>query len=104
MSEAVEKVWDIVLAARQDERERCAKLIEDLMNQEPRSIYGREGVRAVLSIAARAIRRGRHLTDREKVDNLARAMEDDGDAELGARIRRAAGIPIDVSSPSGSGK
>lgn len=92
MSETVDQIFDVVLAARQAEREKCAQLVEELFNQEPRSIYGREGVRVVLSIAARAIRRGRHLTDQEKLDNLASAMEEDGDVELGARIRKATGI------------
>lgn len=48
--------------------------------------------RCALAVAGRAIRRGRHLTEREKLLNLAASMTEDGDefADLAARIRAAA--------------
>ena len=41
------------------------------------------------AVAARAIRRGRHLTASEQVENLAAAFEAEGDPEIAAKIRRA---------------
>jgi hypothetical protein len=76
------------------ERERCAKLVEQLMETYEMDKPER---RLALAIAARAIRRGRLLTEAEKLRNLASAMEaDDIDPEVGdlspvvARLREEA--------------
>lgn len=60
-------------------RERSAKLIEDMIRRRPWS--DKADVRMALSIAARAVRRGRHLTEAEQLENLAKSMEEDGDLE-----------------------
>jgi predicted transcriptional regulator len=77
------------------ERERCAKLLETLMAETP--WRDQQWSRAALAIGARAIRRGRLLTDQEKLINLANSMEEDG-LEPGsplagfvAELRRVAG-------------
>lgn len=56
------------------ERERAAKLVEALITEAP--YRNRPWARMALSTAARAIRRGRHLTAAEKVRNLADAARE----------------------------
>lgn len=80
---------------QETEREHCAQLVDAMMNEKP--WCDRLWARAALAIAARAIRRGRHLTASEKLLNLAAGMEDadrehgdDGFAETVARIRKIA--------------
>ncbi len=85
------------------ERDRLARLVEGMINQAPQSIYGKPSVRMALAIAASVVRRGRHLTQREELMNLAAGMEEpiDGDSpddiaaakSLADRIRAAAGAP-----------
>lgn len=60
-------------------RERSAKLIEAMAQWKPWN--DKRNVRVALSIAARAVRRGRHLTEAEQIENLAKSMEEDGDPE-----------------------
>ncbi len=55
-------------------REECAALVEAMMDQKPWK--DQLWSRTALAIAARAIRRGRHLTESERLKNLANAMED----------------------------
>lgn len=54
-------------------REVHAKLVEMMIHQPPWSEH--IWARAALAIAARAIRRGRHLTKSEKLENMADAFE-----------------------------
>jgi hypothetical protein len=63
------------------EAERHAKLCTALMDQAP--WCDQLWARAALSAASRAIIRGRLLTEQEKAENLAKAMEEgfDGDTE-----------------------
>ena len=73
----------------------------DLLGSSSQALFGqamigqapwkdRPWARLALSTAARAIWRGRHLTDREKLENLAAAIEDGGlGAELARRVREA---------------
>lgn len=56
-------------------RKECAKLVEAMIHQAPWK--NQQWARGALAIAARAIRRGRHLTDEEKLHNLADALADD---------------------------
>ena len=67
-----------------------AKLVEAMMDQMP--WCDQPWARCALVVAAAAIRRGRHLTEAEKLINLADAMEDDeGDPDdLRRRNREAA--------------
>jgi hypothetical protein len=69
-------------------RERCAKLAEAMIHQPP--YKEQPWARLALAIAARAIRRGRHLTSKEQLNNLANAFAEEGDADIAARIRAAA--------------
>jgi len=57
--------------SREDVIEECAKLVDDVMKAEP---PGRS--KMMLAIAAKTVRRGRHLTDSEKHANLMRAMRE----------------------------
>lgn len=82
-------------AAQAAEREHCAKLVDDMLAE--KLWADRIWARAALTFAARTIRRGRHLTEREKLLNLAAGMEeadrehgDDGFASTAARIRKIA--------------
>lgn len=67
---------DICCGARDDElrraREGMAQMITDMIPSHPPG-----GVRLGLAIAARAIRRGRPLTEAEKLENLKAAIWDD---------------------------
>jgi hypothetical protein len=59
-------------------REACALLVDQMMedpafNKHPRT-------RMALMIAARTIRRGRHLTPSEKFENMLRWCEEEGGA------------------------
>lgn len=56
----------------EQQREHDAKLVEAMIEQSPWS--DKPWVRMALAIAARSIRRGRHLTEAEKLRNLADAM------------------------------
>jgi hypothetical protein len=55
-------------------REECAKLVEEMLNEPAFSSHAR--TRLALMIAARTIRRGRHLTSEEKLENIARWCEE----------------------------
>lgn len=55
-------------------REECAAMVEAMMDEKPWK--DQLWSRTALAIAARAIRRGRHLTEEERLKNLADAMED----------------------------
>jgi hypothetical protein len=57
-----------------DEREKHARLVEVMMDQTPWRDY--LWARSALAAAGAAIRRGRHLTEAEKLENLAKAMEE----------------------------
>lgn len=82
-----------ILDALQDERQknsdfeaarqRYASLVKEMIEQAP--WRDKPDARMALTVAARAIVRGRHLTEAEKLRNLAAAMEaDDIDpAEVG---------------------
>lgn len=54
-------------------RERCAQIVDELIVHEP---PGRG--KLMLAIAARAIRRGRTLTPAEKLENLNKALNEEG--------------------------
>lgn len=56
-------------------REISATLVEQMIEQRPWK--DKRWSRCALAIAARAIRRGRHLTEEEKFENLMRAMADE---------------------------
>lgn len=60
-------------------RERSAKLVEAMITQRPWADH--QWARVALAIAASAVRRGRHLTESEKIENLAKSMEEAGDPE-----------------------
>lgn len=66
--------------------EACAKLVEDMIG---RRGLDRPDARMALAIAANTIRRGRHLSESEQLNNLAEAIGED-DPELAERIRKAA--------------
>lgn len=84
------------------ERDRLARLVEGMINQAPQDIFGKPSVRMALAIAASNVRRGRYLTDREKLLNLAKGLEETIGEErpedvadnkaLVARLRKAAGV------------
>lgn len=59
----------------EENREVHAKMVEMMIHQRPWSEH--QWARAALAIAAKAIRRGRHLTETEKLENLADAFEAD---------------------------
>lgn len=83
------------------QREASAQLIEAMLEHEPRAVYGSRHIRLALTMAARAVRRGRHLTAREQLINLAcnleMPIENETDEErtanaaLAARMRSVAG-------------
>jgi hypothetical protein len=54
------------------QREYCAKLVDAMLNEVPWKYH--MWARGALAIAARAIRRGRNLTDEEKMSNLMKAI------------------------------
>lgn len=82
-----------ILDALQDERQknvnlveaplRHAKLVEEMIQQQPWA--DKPDARVALAVAGRAIRRGRHLTEAEKLRNLADAMEAE-DIEAGGDL------------------
>lgn len=83
----------IKMDAVDKEAERDARLVESMRQESPWS--DQPWARVALTIAARAIRRGRHLTEAEKLLNLADAMEDDaGDTEEERAENRAAAAKI----------
>ena len=53
-------------------QEETAKLVDAMVDIEPWK--DQIWARSALMIAARAIRRGRHLTDQEKLENLLKAI------------------------------
>lgn len=64
---------------------KAAALCEALMEQTP---YNKQPwARVALAIAARAIRRGRHLTPTEQLENMAKAFEEEGSPEIAEKIR-----------------
>lgn len=71
---------------RSNEREIAAQLVEAMMDQSPWS--DKIDARCALAIAARAIRRGRHLTNKERNENLAVEFDKDGDHKTAELIRR----------------
>lgn len=69
--------------------EAYAKLVQEMIYQKP--WCEQSWARLALAVAARAIRRGRHLTESEKLHNLATAMEEDpGETEEERAETRAA--------------
>ncbi len=54
--------------------EQCAALVEEMIGQQPWS--DKAWARCALAIAARAIRRGSHLTEQEKLENLFAALNE----------------------------
>lgn len=69
-------------------RELCARLVDAMKDMVP--YREQPWARMALAVAARSIRRGRHLTSREQLENLAKSVEEDGDEEsarLAALIR-----------------
>lgn len=85
----------------QTERDQLADMVLEMLKHDPKSIYGKPDVRVAIVVAASAVRRGRYLTEREQLLNLANGIEEpiEGDSpedianskELADRIRRAAG-------------
>ncbi len=57
------------------EREQLAKLVEQMIEESPYNRWPQ--ARMALAVAANAVRRGRHLTSREKMQNLVSALEED---------------------------
>ncbi len=55
--------------------ERAIKLVQALMNEKP--WCDQQWARCALAIAASAIQRGRLWSEDEKLENLAKAMEED---------------------------
>lgn len=76
----IENVEEAIARAILAERERCALLVEEMIKQHPCS--EKPWARMALAIAAKTIRRGRHLTEDERRENLIIALtEDAGGAE-----------------------
>lgn len=55
-------------------REKCAQLVDEMLKEPAFASHAR--TRLALMIAARAIRRGRHLTPEEKFENIVRWCEE----------------------------
>lgn len=72
------------------DQEQCAQLVEKMIKQKP--YRDQVWARMALAVAARAIRRGRHLTERERLLNLAQSMEDadkeDGTNEMARTVAK----------------
>lgn len=66
---------DRVRETSANRREHDAKLVEMMIHEFPWS--EQPYARMALAVAARAIRRGRHLTPAERMENLAKAAEAD---------------------------
>ena len=66
-------------------REHCAQIVEELRSSHPWN--EKPWAKMALFIAARAIRRGRNLTAAEKLENLAKSFEDEGEPEVAQIIR-----------------
>lgn len=83
-----------------NQREKSARLIEEMIDQ--RIGKKRPDVRMALAIAASAVRRGRHLTEGEQLENLAKGFEET-DPEWANEFRRKAGIsrPVERASEPG---
>lgn len=71
------------------EKDRLARLVVEMLDHQPRSIYGKPDVRVALACAASAVRRGRHLTHREQLLNLAKGMEEPVEGETPEEIARS---------------
>lgn len=83
--------------------DRLARLVEAMVDN-----YKDPGIRVALAIAASNVRRGRFLTDKEKLLNLTKAIEEElpgetdeeraDNARFAADIRRACGVdePADL--------
>lgn len=69
------------------QQEYDAALVHDLMDKKP--YKDQPWARMALAVASRAILRGRHLTEAEQGENLAKAFDEEGDHEIAARIRAA---------------
>lgn len=61
------------------ERDRLADLVSQMIHEQPWDHHPH--ARVALSIASKAVRRGRHLTATEKLENLAKSLEEDGTDE-----------------------
>jgi len=81
-----QSIMSTTIDAAAAERERCAAMLKELSGQSPLS--DNSWARVALAIGARAIQRGRLLTDQEKLENLAKAFEEEGDHEIAAAIRK----------------
>jgi len=64
----------------EDVREECAKIVEQTITE--MRLQDNRWARAGLLFAAHAVRRGRHLTAAEKLENFKRAMAEDDEAAL----------------------
>lgn len=69
----------------EETQEKCAKLLDTMLHETPWK--DQQWARCALTIAARAIRRGRHLTASEKMANLATAFEEENMSEAAAKLR-----------------
>lgn len=63
--------------------ERAARLVSAMVEESP--WRDQQWARAALAIAASAIKRGRHLTEAEKLRNLADAMAEDDELNENAQ-------------------
>lgn len=84
---AADRLAPDTAAAVAVERDANANLLMALMEEKPWK--EKQWARCALAIGARAIKRGRLLTDREKLENLAKAFEDGGDKDNAAALRKA---------------
>jgi hypothetical protein len=55
-----------------DAREKSAKIVEQTLHE--MHLQDRQWARAAILFASRAVRRGRHLTAKEKLENFTKAM------------------------------
>lgn len=78
-SEAALWAYRMSLADIQVIREDCAQLVEAMISEIP--YKDKPWARCALLVAARAIRRGRHLTEQEKLANLIAAIAKAGGKE-----------------------
>ncbi len=67
------------------QKEYDAALVRRLMDQPP--LKDQKWARLALAAAARAIERGRLLTEAEKLENIALAFDEEGDHEIAAALR-----------------
>lgn len=83
------------------DRGRMAKLVEETSKHAP-SLFDDPKVRMALLVAAHAVRRGRHLTDREKLLNLAKGMEEPIEGDTPEDIAAAKGLADRIRAAAGA--